>query len=174
MGAGSFQFKLTLHATWGLSSCHFLTANIVWDKCSQCNLPNKYHACPLVRANFTQYLGRFLGIISQNSSVSKFNWLDVEIFRIVVTNLICMLQIPLKWLVIFLKSWTSTGHFSSWTGSSVTSSRFSPFIKIKHKLSTRLYTNIKPISKVQQRVAVMMEIHHSEKLLFSRKSNAIQ
>jgi hypothetical protein len=36
--------------------------------------------------------------------------------------------IPLKWLVIFLQSWISTGYFSNSTGSSVTNCRFSPII----------------------------------------------
>jgi hypothetical protein len=40
-------------------------------------------------------------------------------------NLRYILQIPLKWSVVFLKSWTLTGCFSNSIGSSVTSGRFS-------------------------------------------------
>ena len=46
---------------------------------------------------------RFLGIISQNPSVSKSNRIHVVIFRCLFDNLICIPQI-LKQLVIFLKS----------------------------------------------------------------------
>ena len=37
-------------------------------------------------------------------------------------------NIPPKWSVILLQSWTSTGYFSNSSGSSVTNCRFSPII----------------------------------------------
>ena len=50
---------------------------------------------------------------------------------------------PLKWSVIFLRSWTSTGYISNSTGSSVTNCRFSLIIgsrgwKSKHQNDTCL------------------------------------
>ena len=62
------------------------------------------------------------------SYVSKSNRLHVDIVRFFFINLKYNLYIFLKWSVIFLKSWTSTGYFSNSTGSSVTSGWFSPFI----------------------------------------------
>ena len=41
----------------------------------------------------------------------------------------CSIDNPLTWLVISAKSWTSSGCFSNSTSSSVTSSRFSPFVE---------------------------------------------
>ena len=79
-------------------------------------------------AGWFQWPGRFWGIIGQVPSVSKSNRLHVVIFRFFFINLRYILWIPLKWWVIFLKSWTSTDYFSNSTGSSVTSGRFSPFI----------------------------------------------
>ena len=63
--------------------------------------------------------GEILGMSSQNSNVFKSNWLHVVIFRVFFINLRC----TLKRSVIFLQSWTSTG-------SSISSSRFSPFIDL--------------------------------------------
>ena len=42
--------------------------------------------------------------------------------------LVYILWNSLKWLVIFLQSWTSTSYFSNSTGSSVTNCRFFPII----------------------------------------------
>ena len=55
-----------------------------------------------------------------------------DIFRLFFTKLGCILSILLKWLVVFLESWTSPSYFSHSTGSSVTSSWFSPFIAQWH------------------------------------------
>ena len=53
---------------------------------------------------------RFLGIIGQDPSVSKSNWLHVvTIFQFFLIKLRNIPQILLKWWVIFLNSWTSTG-----------------------------------------------------------------
>ena len=61
------------------------------------------------------------------SSVSKSNRLYVDILRFFFTNLRYILYIPLKWWVVFLKSWwTSTTYFSNSTSSSVTSSSHTP------------------------------------------------
>ena len=75
-----------------------------------------------------QCLGNFLGVISQNPSVSKSNWLHIVIFRFFFINFRYILKTPVKWSVVFLKSWTSRSYFSTSTGSSVTSGRFSSFI----------------------------------------------
>ena len=77
-----------------------------------------------------QCLRRFLGIISQNPTVSKSNRFHVVIFQffsLIIWGIFRM--IFLTWSVIFLKSWTSTSYFSNWTRSSVTSGRFFPFIE---------------------------------------------
>jgi hypothetical protein len=59
----------------------------------------------------------------------KVNRLHVDILRFSFIKLEYILQIPLKWSVIFLQSWwTSTGYFSNSTGSFVTNCRFSPII----------------------------------------------
>ena len=52
-------------------------------------------------------------------------------FGFAFTNSRCILYIPLLRSVILLKSWTSTGFFSNSSGSSVTSSQFSPFTEMK-------------------------------------------
>ena len=60
-------------------------------------------------------------------SVPESYRLHVDIFRVSLIKLgYIILRIPLKWWVIFLQSWTSTGHSSNSTGSSVTNCRFSP------------------------------------------------
>jgi hypothetical protein len=71
--------------------------------------------------------GRFLGIIGQNPRVPKSKWWHVVIFWVSFINLKYILYIPLKWSVISLKLWTSTGYLCNSTSSSVTSSRFTPF-----------------------------------------------
>jgi hypothetical protein len=71
-----------------------------------------------------QWLGRFLGIIGWDPSVCKSNRWHVDIHRFFLIKLGYILQIPLKWSVIFLLSWTSTSYFSNSTGSSVTNCRF--------------------------------------------------
>ena len=77
----------------------------------------------------SQYHGRFLGIISHNHSVSKSTWLRVVIFQFFFKfNWSIFHTFLSKWLVIFLKSWTSTGFFSNSTGSSLSSDWVSPFI----------------------------------------------
>ena len=46
--------------------------------------------CPM------QYLGRFLGVIGQNTNFSKSNQLHVMIFQVFFIDLIYILWIPLK------------------------------------------------------------------------------
>ena len=75
-----------------------------------------------------QWSGRILGIIGWDPSICKSNRSHVDILRFSFIKLGYILQIPLKWLVIFLQSWTSTGYISNSTGSSVTNCRFSPII----------------------------------------------
>jgi hypothetical protein len=72
--------------------------------------------------------GRFLGIIGWDPSVCKSNRLHTDIIRFSLIKLGYLLLIPLKWSVIILQSWTSTGYISNSTGSSVTNCRFSPII----------------------------------------------
>ena len=60
---------------------------------------------------------RFLNIVGQNPSVSKSNQLHVVISRVIFIIICCYIpHIPLKWWVVFLKSWTSTGSYvtSDW------------------------------------------------------------
>ena len=57
-------------------------------------------------------------------SVCKSNRLHVEILRFSFITLRYILQIPIKWSVIILQSWTSTGYSSYSTGSSVTNCQF--------------------------------------------------
>ena len=71
-----------------------------------------------------QWSWRLLGIIG------KSNRLQVDILRFSFIKLGYILQIPLKWSVIVLQSWTSTGYFSNSTGSFVTKCRFSPTIGV--------------------------------------------
>ena len=70
----------------------------------------------------------FLGIISWDPSVCKSNRLHVDILRFFYINLRYIPWIPLKWSIILLPSWTSTGYSSNSTGSSVTNCRFSPIL----------------------------------------------
>ena len=72
--------------------------------------------------------GKFLGIFGQDPSDSKSNRLHVDIFQCCFIHLRYILHIPLKCLVIILKSWTSTGFFSNSTSSSVRNCWFSPSI----------------------------------------------
>ena len=76
--------------------------------------------------------GRFLGITGWDPSVWKSNRLHVDSFWLSFIKLGWILQIPLKWWVIFLQSWTSTGYFSNSTSSSVTNCRFSPITGLLH------------------------------------------
>ena len=73
----------------------------------------------------TSVIGNFLGITGWDTSVCKSNRLYADILRFSFIKLGYILQIPLKWSVIFLQSWTSTGYFSDSTGSSGTNCRFS-------------------------------------------------
>ena len=68
---------------------------------------------------------KFLGIVGQDPSDSKSSRLHVDIFQFWFMHSRYILQIPLKWYVILLKSRTSTGYFSNSTGSSVTNRQFS-------------------------------------------------
>ena len=77
---------------------------------------------------WTQWSEIFLGITGWDSSVCKSNRLHVDILQFFFIELGDILYIPLKWLVIFLQSWTSTGYFSNSTGSFATYCRFSPII----------------------------------------------
>ena len=73
-------------------------------------------------------IGEILGIISWDPSVCKSNQLHVDILRFSCMKLGNIPSIPLKWPVIFLQSWTSTGDFSNSTGSTVTNCWFSLII----------------------------------------------
>ena len=83
---------------------------------------------PVGVGNSRQRSGRFLDIIGWDPRVCKSNRLHVDILRFSYTILGYILWIPLKWSVIFLQSWTSTGYFSNSTGSSVTNCRFTSII----------------------------------------------
>ena len=101
---------------------------------------NCYYYCfpilstiPTVASNnlvldWTLWLGRFWGISGWDPSVCKSNWLHVDILRFSLIKLRYIMQIPLKWSVSLLHSWTSTGYFSNSTGSFVPNRRFSPII----------------------------------------------
>ena len=52
-------------------------------------------------------------MIRQDPSVSKSNRVHVVIFRIFSINSRYILPIPLQWLILFLRSSTSTGYFST-------------------------------------------------------------
>ena len=82
-------------------------------------------------ASWKQWLGRFLSITGWYPSVGKFNRLHVDTCRFSFIKLEYILLIPLKWLVIFLQSSTSTGYFINSTGSIVTNCWFSPIIAWK-------------------------------------------
>ena len=68
---------------------------------------------------------KFLGIVVQDSSDSKSNLLHVDIFQSCFIHLRYILYIPVKLLVILLKSWTSTGYSSNPTSSCGTKCQFS-------------------------------------------------
>ena len=68
-----------------------------------------------------QWPGRLLGSTGWDPSVCKSDRSHVHILRFSCIKLWYILYISLKWLVIFLQSWTSTG-------SSLTNCRFSPII----------------------------------------------
>ena len=73
-------------------------------------------------------VGRFLGITAWDHGVCKSNRLHVDILWFSFIKLGYIPKVSLKWSVIFLQSWTSTGFSSNTTGSSVTNCRFSPII----------------------------------------------
>ena len=76
-----------------------------------------------------QWSQRLLGITTGwDPSVCTSNRLHVDILRFSFIWLGYILQIPPKWPVTFLQSWTSTVYFSNYTGSSVTNCRFSTII----------------------------------------------
>ena len=75
-----------------------------------------------------QWSGILLGIIGWAPSVCNSNRLHVDILRVSFIKVVYILQIPLKWSIILLQSWTSTGYFSNSTSSSVINYRFSPII----------------------------------------------
>ena len=73
--------------------------------------------------------GRFLGITTGwDPSVGKSNRFACRHPPVILFKLGYMVEIPLKWSIIFLQSPTSTGYFSNSTGSSVTDCRFSQVI----------------------------------------------
>ena len=110
--------------------------------------------CPEVLMNFdclflklqwcirNPWLGRFLGITGWDPCVCKSNRLHVDILWFSFTKLGYILQIPLKWSVTFLRSWTSTGHFSNSAGSSVTNCRFSPSSVIENLQTLQFHVDI--------------------------------
>ena len=69
---------------------------------------------------FKSLLRNLLDIVGQDPSDSKSNRLHVDIFRFCFIHFRYIPQIPLKWSVLLLRSWTSTGYISNSTGSSVT------------------------------------------------------
>ena len=73
---------------------------------------------------------KFLGIVGQDPRDPKSNRLHVDILRFCILHLSWILQIPLKWSVILLKSRTSTGYFSNSTGSSVTAGSLRALVRI--------------------------------------------
>ena len=75
-----------------------------------------------------QWSGRFLGITRRDPSVCKSNQLHVGILRFSFIKSGYIPWIPLKWWVILLQSWTSTGYFSNSASSSVSNCRFSPIV----------------------------------------------
>jgi hypothetical protein len=78
-------------------------------------------------------IGEIFGIIGWDPSVCKSNRLHADILWCSFIKLGYVLWIPMKWSVIFLQSWTSTGYFSNSTGSSATKChRFSPIIDHLH------------------------------------------
>ena len=82
----------------------------------------------IIEFRMAQWLGRFLGITGWDPSVCKFNMLHVDILRVSFIKFGYILWIFLKWLVIFLRSWTLTDYFSNSTCSFVINCRFSPII----------------------------------------------
>ena len=82
-------------------------------------------------STLVQCLWRFLGIVGWDPSVSKSNCLCVDIVWISFTTFKrWTIDLSLKWSIIFLQSWTSTGYFSNSTGSSVTSGWFSSVVAL--------------------------------------------
>ena len=70
---------------------------------------------------------KFLGIVGQDPSESKFNQLHVHmIFRLCFYSFQVYSMDLLNWSAILMKSQTSTNYFSNSTGSYVTNCRFSP------------------------------------------------
>ena len=72
--------------------------------------------------------GKFLDIVCQDPSDSKYSQLHVDIFRFCLIHLRYIRQIPLKRLVNFMMSPTLTYYYSNSTGSSATNYQFFPDI----------------------------------------------
>ena len=90
---------------------------------------NPTRATSQTESPWPSVIGRFLGTTGWDPSVCKSNRLYIDIPRFsFFIYLGYILQIPLKWPVVFLQSWTSTGNSSNSTGLSATNSRFSPII----------------------------------------------
>ena len=88
-----------------------------------------------------QWPGRFLGITTGwDPSLCKSNRFHVHILRFSCIKLGYIQEIPLKWSVILLQSWTSTGYFSNSTGSFVSNCRFSPTIGLGVAINSMLQT----------------------------------
>ena len=88
--------------------------------------PAKFRQVLVLVSALNSVRGDFLNIIGWDPSISKFNRFNGMIYRFFFIDLMYILSILLKWLVIFLQSWTPTGYYSNSTGASVTSGRFSP------------------------------------------------
>ena len=71
--------------------------------------PHKLLTYNAMLINPTRWSGRFLDIIGWDPNICKTYWFHVDIFGISDIVLRYGLEIPLKWSVIFLQSWTSTG-----------------------------------------------------------------
>ena len=115
-----------------------------------------------------QCLGRFLGIICQDYSLSNSHWSHVVIFRLFFKFLIwnTLQRFHLKRSVIFLTSWAWTGYFSISTGPSVTSVRFSRFdddAEVEHQAKSRL--TVKLLGNLSIKTAVVPTLRESLNLL---------
>ena len=98
-------------------------AVIVWKAVGQHLFLN------IIPSNFTARTGQNVWCDRRGDhSVSKSNWLHLDIFRIFCIDLRYILWMPLSRSVVLLKSWTLTGYLPNSTGSSVPSGRFFSFI----------------------------------------------
>ena len=117
-GVRSFNLDLHNSERSSIRIQHVLVAE--YPICEECHINSVWQSSNRDNIGIITMSGRFLGIIGWDPSVSKSNWLHLDIFRFFFIHLRFILWNPLSRWVVFLKFWISPGYLLNSTGSCVT------------------------------------------------------